>query len=394
MWGGSDRLFACLVQSHHNIRTKIEVLVDGQVEAVLYGKTVIDPVRGSKANWYDGKVSVTPNQIRRESDLSIVDLSEVPGDLSVSDAEDLFAPLRSEFRVWRGYQYWDATQGEIAAGTANEYWPCGTFVINKATMDWPQIALHGYDRLWLLRGRFQVPWSVVSGTPNMTELEKLLRSKIPAGQADIELPISDATSPALIWEQQDDQLQRANDLAIADGKILYADPMGTIRAVDPPVPSQEAVVWTFEPGRSNISQTPTRDIDATDAENVVVASGETDGGSPPVFGIAKDTNPASFTYVGKTPEIARFYSSPLLKTQLQCTRTAQAILIRELGVADSIVVPTIPVPAFEWGDVIQVIDDKIKANDLLLIDSFDIPLRASGTTQIICRSQRVKVGDN
>jgi hypothetical protein len=390
MWGGSDRLFECLTQSHHNIRTKIEVLVDGQVEEVLYGKTIIDPVRGSKASWYDGKVSVTPNQVRRESDLSIVDLSEIAGDLSVSEAQDLFAPLRSEFRVWRGYQYFDATQGEILAGTANEYWPCGTFIINKAHMSWPQIALHGYDRLWNLRGRFQVPWSVVNGTPNMTELEKLLRAFIPAAQADIQLPASDAVSPALIWAEQDDRLQRANDLALADGKVLYADPMGTIRAVDAPVPSADFLVWTFQPGRFNIGQTPERDIDATDAENVVVATGETDGSTPPVRGIAKDTNPASFTYVGKTAEVTRFYSSPLLTTQLQCVKAAQTILMKELGVADSIVIPSIPIPALEWGDVIQIIDDKIQANDLLLVDSFDIPLRANGTMSIACRAQRVQ----
>jgi hypothetical protein len=393
MWGGSDRLFDCLTKNHHNIRTKVEILVDGQVEKVLYGKTVIDPVRKSKAAWYDGKVSVTPNQVRRESDLSIVDLSEIPGDLSVSDAEDLFAPLRSEFRVWRGYQYYNATEGEILSGQANEYWPCGTFIINKASMKWPQIALHGYDRLWNLRGRFQSPWVVRSGTPNMVELEKLLRANIPGPQANIELPISDAVSPALIWEEQDDKLQRANDLVLADGKILYADPMGTIRAADAPLPAQDFVVWTFTPGRFNIAQTPERDIDATDAENVVVATGETNGDVPPVKGIVKDTNPASFTYIGKTAEVPRFYSSPLLTTQLQCVKAAQTILMKELGIADSIVVPSIPIPALEWGDVIQVVDSKIQADDLLLVDSFDIPLRASGTTTINCRTQRIQVGD-
>lgn len=390
MWTGSDRLFKCLTQSHHVIKTKVEILVDGQVEKVLYGKTVIDPITQTKAAFYDGKVSVTPNQVRREADLSIVDLSEVPGGLSVDDADDLFAPLRNEFRMWRGYEYYDATAYEKASGTGTEYWPIGTFIINRATINWPSIYLHGYDRLWNLRGRLLIPWVVKAGTPNMVELERILRAFIPPAQADIELPVSDAISPALIWEQQDDRLKRANDLALADGKVLFADPMGTIRAVSIPEPDENQVVWDFTPGRYNISDTPTRDVDATDAENVVVATGETDGSTAPVMGIAKDTNPSSLTYIGKTAEVARFYSSPLLTTQAQAVKAASTILRRELGAADSIVVPTVVIPGLEWGDVLHVADPKVNVNDLLMADAFDVPLRASGIMNIACRSQRIQ----
>jgi len=389
MWYGTDRLFQCLTKNHHQVRSMVEILVDGKVELVIKGRATVDPVTGKKVAAIDGGVKVSRTQVRREGDLRIVDLSDVAGSFSVRDASDLFAPLRTEFRLWRGYEYWDATPYERMTGTGVEYWPIGTFIINKAPMSWPTIDLHGYDRLWNLRGRFQRPWIVADGTPNMVELERLLRAIIPSAQQDIDLPVSDSTAGALVWEQQDDQLTRAHDLALADGKVLYADQMGTIRAAEEPFIDASQVVWTFKPDRYNIGANPSRDIDATDAENVVIATGESDGTIPPVSGRAADENPASFTYIGKTPEIAHFYSSPLLRTKGQCAAAARTILMRELGVSDQVVVPTVPLPGLESGDVLRVEDPLTRTNDLLIADVFNIPLRANGIMTIECRTQRL-----
>lgn len=390
MWPASDRLFECLTKSHQKVRVKAEILVDGDVAMTIFGKTVIDPSTGQKTAMIDGAVNVQRAQIKREMDVTFADLSDIPGDLTVTDAKDLFAPLRQEIRLWRGFEYHDATPYERMTGTGIEYWPIGTFVISKASMKWPTISLHGFDRLWNLRGRFQAPWGVAKGATNMSELERLLRAFIPPLQQDIELPVRSSTTGVTLWDTQDDILTRANDLAIAEGLVLFADPMGTIRAVDEPTIDESSTpVWIFQPGRFNIGDQPTREIDATDAQNVVVATGESDGTVTPVRGVAKDLNPASFTYVGKTPEVAFFYSSPLLRTQPQAALAARTILNRELGVSDTIVIPSIPIPGLEGGDLIKVVDSKIQANDLLIADSFSIPLRANGTMQIDCRTQRI-----
>lgn len=390
MWPASDRLVASLLENHHSVRTKAEIMVDGAVVVTILGKKVIDPVSGKKTSMIDGSVNVQRSQVRREMDATFVDLSTVPGDLTVTDAADLFAPLRTEIRLWRGLEYADATPYEKMTGTGVEYWPIGTFIIARASMAWPKISLHGYDRLWNLRGRFQLPWVIAAGTPNMVALEKLIRAFIPPNQTVLELPVANASTGAIVWDAQDDILTRANDLVLAEGRVLFADPMGTIRVVDEPTIDDSSVpVWTFQPGKANVGAQPTRELDATDAQNVVVATGETDGTVTPARGVAKDLNPASFTYVGKTPEIPYFYSSPLLTTQAQCAQAARTILNRELGVADSIVVPTVPLPGLEGGDLIKVVDSKIQANDLLIADSFTIPLRASAAMTIECRTQRI-----
>jgi hypothetical protein len=390
MWQASDRLFQCLIKSHHQVRVKAEILVDGIVVLTITGKATINPVTGQKASMIDGGVGVQRTQVRREMDATFLDLSDIPGDLTVTDARDLFAPLRTEVRLWRGFEYHDVTPYERMTGTGIEYWPIGTFILSKALMKWPTIALHGFDRLWNLRGRFQKPWVIASGTPNMEALEKLIRAFVPPLQCDLELPNSDALTGGIIWDPQDDILTRANDIVVATGKVLFADPMGTIRVVDEPTIDDSSVpVWTFQPGKASISQVPTREVDATDAQNVVVASGESDGETPPVTGIARDLNPASFTYVGKTPEVTMFYASPLLKTVAQCNLAARTILNRDLGVADTIVVPTIPLPGLEGGDLIKVVEPKIQSSDLLIADAFTIPLRASGAMSIECRTQRI-----
>ena len=303
----------------------------------------------------------------------------------------LFRSLRTEVRLWRGYEYHDVTPYEKMTGTGIEYWPIGTFVISKATMKWPTITLHGFDRLWNLRGRFQAPWVISKAATNMSELERLLRAFIPVATQNIELPTRSATTGLTVWDAQDDILTRANDLAIAEGLVLFADPMGTIRAVDEPtIDDSSTPVWTFQPGKANIADQPTREIDATDAQNVVVATGDSDGTVAPVRGVAKDLNPASFTYIGKTPEVPFFYTSPLLRTQSQAALAARTILNRELGVSDTIVIASVPIPGLEGGDLIKVVDSKIDANDLLIADSFSIPLRAAGGNMTIdCRTQRI-----
>lgn len=390
MWAGSDRLFSCLTNSSQQIRTKAEVIIDGDVALTITGKTVVDPVTGQAASMIDGTVQVDRAQISRQADITFLDLSAVPGDLTVTRANDLFAPLRTEIRLWRGYEYWDATPYEKMTGTGVEYWPLGTFILSKASMQWPKITLHGLDRLWNLRGKFQRPWVVTRGSSNMDELERILVGFIPANQLDYNLPVSSATTTAVLWDQQDDILTRANDLVVAEGRVLYADAMGTIRvANEAEVDDFSLPAWTFAPGRASISSTPEREVDATDAENVVVASGESDGTVTPVTATAKDMNPASFTYVGKVPEVTRFYTSPLLTTQAQCALAARTILIRELGVSDTIVVPTVPLPGLENSDFIKATDPKVKVNDVLIADSFNIPLRASGLMTINCRTQRI-----
>lgn len=389
MWGGSTRLFACLTKNHHIIRTKAEILVDGIVELVVYGKTIVDQSTGQATSLLNGGVSVQRNEVRREAETTFLDLSQTAGDLTPTDASDLFAPARSEFRLYRGYQYHDATEGEIASGLGVEYWPVGTFITSYAKMSWPGVYLHGYDRLWGLRGGFQRPYPIAAGTPNMEALDTLLRLILKPGQQDISLPTSNHTTPTLVWDPQDKQLTRAHDLAIADGRVLYADQMGTIRAVDETVADASLSVWTFQPGRFNIGGQPERELDVSDSENVVIANGESDGTVPPVSGRAADNNPASFTYVGKTPEVPFFFSSPLLKTVDQCNKAAQTILNRQLGVADTVVIPTIPLPGLESGDVIQVVDGKTKLDSYLIADAFNIPLNHDGVMSIDCRTQMI-----
>lgn len=387
MWEGDPRLVASLTKNHQAIRSKMEILVDGVVVLTIRGLTPTDQVGGATA-LITGQVDVRRNEVRREADVTLLDLSSTPGALVPTDIHDVFAALRTEFRLWRGYQVSDASPYELATGTANMYWPIGTFLISKAKISNRQVALHGLDRLWNLRGRFQKPYSIPKGIGNMDALDALLRTFIPTALQDIQLPPSNYTTPAITWDQQDSILTRAHDLAIADGRVLYADPMGTIRAVDETVASADDVVWTFTPGRAAIHQLPEREIDATDAQNVVVASGESDGTTPPVTGTAKDMNPASLTYIGKVPEVAYFYSSPLLTTVDQCNKAAQSILARELGVADSVVVPAIPLPGLESGDVISVTSPYADLDSALLVaDEFSVPLAFDGIMSIDCRTQ-------
>ena len=72
--------------------------------------------------------------------------------------------------------------------------------------------------------------------------------------------------------------------------------------------------------------------------NVFVVRGESlEEGVPPVQAVAMDTDPSSPTYAGVNPgdsaygRVTRYYSSPLITTELQALQAANSILVRELG---------------------------------------------------------------
>ena len=143
----------------------------------------------------------------------------------------------------------------------------------------------------------------------------------------------------------------------------------------------------YLPGAYSMLMRPQRGISAADVRNAVVFSGESPDGAP-VRGYAEDGNAESLTYVDRIGVRADFQSSPLVRTAPQAQLAAQTALNRILGLADNIVVPVIPNPALESGDVIRVADPDQGLDLSLIVDAFDVPLRASGGSQsITCRAR-------
>lgn len=382
MWGMTERAKASLARSGDQ-SARIEVLHDGEVSARLGSVPVKDRLSGEFIPSIGGNVSCSRQAIRRDGVVSFLDLS---GDLAPTEIGDLFQPLVSEIRPYIGIHYWDATALEIRNEQHIEWIPLATLVVQEYdSASWPEVTVSGQDRLSFLTP-FVRGYSIFDATPNDTAIHEIFELKVPASHLRINLPQTEFTTGALLYEENTASLDRVHELALAAGWALSANPLGEIRAITEPTTEDEPLI-IYEPGPKSMLLRPQRNISARDIVNVVVFTSE-DLVSTAIRGEARDDDPTSLTYWQRVGEYPKFESSPLMRSTAQCELAARTMLNRLLGLADNIAVPVVPNPALDAGDVIWVSDGEA-INFPLIVDSFTTYLRASDGDQVIKTRSRV-----
>ena len=116
--------------------------------------------------------------------------------------------------------------------------------------------------------------------------------------------------------------------------------------------------------------------------NIVVVRGEPQDGSIPIQATAMDTDPSSPTYAGTGPgtspygRVTLFYSSPLLKSQLQAQIVANTLLAANVGAGATYTI-TVPYdPTITAGDVVAV------EGSTLAVDSVTVNLTGDTSLQV------------
>lgn len=384
MWVASPRFMASLARSHEQL-VRVDVLHDGQLSRRIDGRPVPGEAGAGFVTSIGGAVNVDRQTIRRDGSVQFLDLE---GDLVPDEVDDLFAPMIGELRIWVGLRYWDATPAEQLLGADVEYVPVGTLVITDVDGAYPVLTVSGYDRLWFLSD-FIAPYPVAKGTVTAQALRELLSQQIPSPHLQLNIPDTEHTTGALLYEEQSASADAGHAMALSMGAALYADPMGVVTALPEPT-TDDAPAMTYEPGPHSMLLRPGRKVSASDARNAVVFTGETPGGAP-VRGYAEDSNPDSLTYAPRVGRRPVFQSSPLVTTAPQAQLAANTALNRILGLADTIAVPAIPNPCLESGDVLRVRDPDQGIDFPLIADSFGVPLRAAdGAQTISCRSRVIR----
>ena len=386
MWGVSQRFIDTLSRSHER-RAFVDVLHDGVIVATLDSATVKDPATGSLVQSIGGSVQVARTAVRRSG---TVDFLDIGADVTVTEALDLFQPLVTEIRPWVGLKYWDAPAVDLPGTTSWEYVPVGTLVVSGIdTSSYPQISVQGYDRMWMV-GPFTQALSLPVGTSVLDAMNRILGGQIPGSRLDTSGIVgTENVTSALLYAEQDDAVQALADMAAVSGQVLYVDPLGVFTTAAE-ASTDDTPVMSYAPGPRSMMMRPSRTVDASQAYNAVVYTGE-GSQDPPVRGYAQDDNPDSATYVGRVGIRPYFASSPLITTTDQATLAAHTRLLNILGIPDTITVPVIPNPALEVGDVITVTDPSQGIDYPVIIDSFPAALRASdGDQELICRSRAIR----
>lgn len=300
------------------------------------------------------------------------------------------APLANngqEITVWWSLHYIGGTVETI---------PLGVFriddVAGSITHD-EQVTIRGVSReAWVADDAFVQPRTLSgpSAVSLITQLVKESRSDIEVvAQVSRDARISDTTV-------EDDRWGAITTLAEAIPAVVYADPWGRIVIADPP--SVDAMpVWQVKAGQGGVLVRGRTSDSRADVRNAVVVRGESPSGDfAPLQATVVDDDPTSPTRYGDPAEGAwgrspHFVSNPNVKSLEQARVIARADLSRLTGAAKSVDAESVPNPALEAFDVVDIITDPSDPAGTVrrhILDSFTVPLVPGGPFPMATRDVR------
>lgn len=371
----TDRFWAALAD-HHDIHIRCEVITGPEDEPID-----ISPY------FSGGTLTVAKTDIRRVGTISFDDQDDGIIQIVPKTPDSLLAPYGNELQLWYGIPFADGTTESI---------PIGRFRIIKPTAQWPKVTLELRDRAWnIQKSLLEDSYTIAKGTPVSDAIRALAQFVYP--QVVMDIPEVSEVTPKMVIDAFEDPWAHLQDMAVSVGHELFFDIVGTMV-----MPSEQDLldidpVWTFDgvtqPDASNniALYDPEISWDTEDAVNAVVAVGESASNAKPVRGVAKDTDPNSPTrYGGKFGRHVMSVSSVTLTSDGQAQTLARTTLQRNMGLAEAITIPTLPIP-LEPGVPIRIRKDELGIDSTNQVDSYPFPL-GPGTQSIQTRMRRVVLG--
>jgi hypothetical protein len=320
-----------------------------------------------------GSVSVDATRsVRRTCSVQILDPLRT---LAPDSGSDVITPFGTELTLESGF--------EIGSGV--EYVPLGVFVLTSVTVEAAgngvQLTVEGSDRsLRIARNRWSAPFRIGPGTLAVDGLTALLTDR----WADCPIafdPLTEVIEGGWTATPGESSDPWADAVALAAGLGLdlafNAAGWATLKQI-PDVTSADPVA-TYIDGDHALVTRITRGLTMDGRYNGVIVSGESPEGVAPVTAQAWDDDPSSPTCrTGRLGEVPRFYTSSLITTVAQAQATADAMLRKELGAAESVSWTQVQNPAHDAYDVIAITRPEVGVDARYVIESLSIPV-AGGT---------------
>jgi hypothetical protein len=327
--------------------------------------------------------------VRRTCTLTVVGVPEalIPTRTNRSPLD----PYGNELVVKTGIAYPDGT---------TELVPQGVFGITDSdltdTADGVAVRLSGADRSdRIAKAKLLTPWSTASGTGAVAAIQALAEDRFP-GIVVVDLTSSADTFPThLLEEKANPWTDGIEAFAEAVGAEAFMDRSGRLVVRDVPDLGATPVAWRFVEGVDcTVTELQRRYTD--DVPNAVVVTGETFDAAP-VRAVCIDDDPESATYYG--PDEASpvrggygprpvWETSPLVTTQTQAQAYVDARGRALFGATERVVVRIVPNGAVDEGDVVYVRRGRSGFDDVLVVDSFTLPLTFAGTMDLACYVRR------
>lgn len=308
------------------------------------------------------------------------------------------APYGSEIAVYRGVRFGNGS---------TEYSGLGVYrivTVEQQDVLGGELIITGTDRMGALdEAKLEAPvtYDPTGGWTYGTVVNDLVTSGyVPwAGSASItwdDTTLRDTTIAVQIAATGDDRLGTLTTMLAGINKIAFFDNTGTLQIQTAPNPlTASPVAFNIDLGDGGVLISGDRTITRAGATNVVVVTNEQAGStSVPVIGIAQDTTLGSPTNVATFGKIPVSYQLPTATTTALATAAAQSLLNGLLGVPYTLTFASIPNPALQPYDVINVylpadtsVSTQAPRVEKHIIDSIAIPLSYANTLAINTRKQ-------
>lgn len=363
--GVSNTRFLAAVSKSHTVVTYADI---------LFNKVVIE----SDVSLIGGSITYD----RNAAVLARGAVQFVERDISTGPGDPL-TPYGYEVQIWTG----------IAFPDANDVVSMGIFPIQKSDIDGIGLgtALTLLDRSQLvIDAGFEDDYYVPAGENYAVAIRQLIAAGVPG--LSYNFVTTAHSTPALVFDSQSDRWEAAQSMARSIGCELYFDGLGICTLRAEAVLNSSAPVVAVAEGTNGVLTAMDLSLDRATAYNKVIAFSENASTGAQYRGTATDADPASPTYYygpfGRKP---RFFGSPFLNSNSQCTSAAQAILLGNLGVARSLNFGMVPNPALDPGDAVTLTREALDVDEIQLIDGYTYGLGAAGSMECKTRVQQQRV---
>jgi hypothetical protein len=290
---------------------------------------------------------------------------------------DVVQPYTHRIKAYRGIQFGDGSrfQWQTFGGRVVDTTLTGD---GRCTIDGADVA---YD---VVSNQFTAPRNSDVGVYVTDEVKTIIKSR----KADATFGTFDSFNlkvPTLTWES--DPGQALDEMATSCGAFWYAlaNTDFVLRRYPWTVPGQPIVTFSDDNGGTITSSTARKD--RTAIYNQIVVTGERVDGSPPVFAVSQDLNPASPTYAlglfGIQSKLVRL-QTPTAQSGAQ--DAADAYLKRTTALTEAWSFTCIPDASLELGDIIGI-SARGRQGIVQVVASYTIPMTVSGQMSVNCRAQ-------
>jgi hypothetical protein len=353
--GGTDLMYRQALAAGHEPYIKIEIW-EGTTSKVIDNLVISD---GSINATLQNRVSRTCNFTCHE------------------DLYDTVNPYTQRVRAFRGIQFADGSNysWQVFAGR----------VTGTSLTDDGKCQITGSDNAYdVISNQFTSPRNSDVGIYVNDEFKRIIDERFTTatfGTSDV----FQITVPQLTW--QSDPGQALDEMATSVGAFWYALANGDFVLKKYPWTVTGSPVVTLSDGDTGSVIAAHAIKDRANIFNQIVVTAERVDGSPPVFAVAKDLNPASSTYaLGSFGVQSKLVTLQTPTTQDGAQDAANAYLRRTTALTEVWGFSCVPDAALELGDIIGL-SVRDRNGIIQVVSSFNVPMTVTGTMSVTCRAQ-------